>query len=60
MWIMIVMTTYFSAGGSSSAADARVAPSIIGVEFTSRDRCIKAAEFTKKQPKVYNAFCIQK
>lgn len=60
MWIMLVMTTYFNAGGSSSSAEVRVSPSITSVEFTSRDRCIKAAEFTKKQPKVYNAFCVQK
>lgn len=60
MWIMLVMTTYFNAGGSSSASEVRVSPSTTSVEFTSRDRCIKAAEFTKKQPKVYHAFCVQK
>lgn len=51
MWIMLVITTIYSGGSSYN---------ITSVEISSRERCIKAAEFTKKQPNIANAFCIQK
>lgn len=57
MWIMILMTTYFEVGNSSRAM---ATPAITSVEFSSRERCITAASFALKQPKVYNAFCVQK
>lgn len=56
---MIVLSSYFS-GGGSSGSDVRVAPQMVTIEFSSRERCITAAEFTKRQPKIYNAFCVQK
>lgn len=59
MWIMIVMSSYFSGDGTSDS-QVRVAPPLVAVEFSSRERCITAATFTKKQPKIYNAFCVQK
>lgn len=58
MWIMIVMSSWY--GQHEYRASSATPVEMISVEFTSRDRCIKAAEFTKKQPKVYNAFCVQK
>lgn len=54
---MIVMSSYFAVGGNGEAL---ASPSITSVEFSSRDRCITAAEFTKKQPKIYHAFCVKK
>lgn len=59
MWIMIVMSSYFSAKGYSGE-EIRVSPSMVTIEFSSRERCINAVKFTKQQPKVYNAFCVQK
>lgn len=58
MWIMIVLSSYFTAG--ISGTETRVAPEMIAVEFHTCERCMAAAEFTKKQPKVYHAFCVQK
>lgn len=57
MWIMVVMSSYFELGSSGRASSA---PSIAAIEFSTRERCIEAAKFTKKQPKIYNAFCVQK
>lgn len=59
MWIMIVMSSYFNASGTTGT-EVRVSPSMAAVEFSSRDRCINAVKFTKQQPKVYNAFFVQK
>jgi len=56
---MIVMSSLIDTGYSSSSR-AMGSPSITSIEFSSRERCITAAAFTKKQPKVYNAFCVQK
>lgn len=55
MWIMIVMSSYFynGTGGITSS-------SVTSIEFSSRERCVAAVEFTRKQPKIYNAFCVQK
>lgn len=50
----------FISGDGMSETQVRVAPPIIAVEFSSRERCITAAKFTKTQPKIYNAFCVQK
>ena len=50
MWIMIVMTSYITSGSLS----------ITSIEFSSRERCIAAANYTRKQDKIYNAFCVQK
>lgn len=59
MWIMIVIGGMFgqfqNTEGNSAAST-----SITAVEFSSRDRCVTAAAFTKQQPKIYNAFCVQK
>ena len=59
MWIMIVMSSYL---GNHISYDGTTATpiSITSVEFSSRERCITAATFTKQQPKIYNAFCVQK
>lgn len=59
MWILIIVSYYISSDGNSST-NVRVAPSIATTEISSRERCIKAAEFTKKQAYIYNAFCVQK
>lgn len=59
MWIMIVMSSFIS-GGEHGATQIRVSPSMVAIEFSSRDRCINAVKFTKQQPKIYNAFCVQK
>lgn len=58
MWILIILTNIYtdSAGVGRSATS----PNITTVEISSRERCIKAAEFTKKQPNISNAFCVQK
>lgn len=58
MWVLIILTSIYtdSAGSGRSATS----PNITTVEISSRDRCIKAAEFTKKQPNISNAFCVQK
>ena len=58
MWIMIVMTSYFHLGGVSGSS--MTAPSITSIEFSSRERCIAAAKYTRKQEKIHNAFCVQK
>jgi hypothetical protein len=58
MWIMIVMSSYF--GKFAYKATTATPIEMTYIEFTSRERCIAAATFTKKQPKVYNAFCVQK
>lgn len=57
MWVMIIMTSFFIHGESYRAM---ATPAITSVEFSSRERCITAANFTRKQPKIYNAFCVQK
>lgn len=57
MWIMIVMSSFFIEGSSGRSI---ASPSITAIEFSSRERCITAADFTKKQAKIYNAFCVQK
>lgn len=59
MWILIILTNIYGAGVDSSGR-AVASPNITTVELSSRDRCIKAAEFTKKQPNISNAFCVQK
>ena len=59
MWIMIVMSSWVDSGYSAQSR-AMASPSITSIEFSSRDRCITAADFTKKRPKIYNAFCVQK
>ena len=58
MWIMIVMSGLLA--DTSFTQGNVVSPAIASIEFSSRERCINAANFTKKQPKVYNAFCVQK
>lgn len=58
MWVMIVMGSYF--GGLYSQGTSAITPSMTTAEFSSRERCIEAAKFTKKQKYVYNAFCVQK
>ena len=58
MWIMIVMSSYFEIGANSTNAIA--SPATTAIEFSTRERCIAAAKFTKTQPKIYNAFCVQK
>ena len=59
MWIMIVMSSWVDSGWASKS-HAMASPSIASIEFSSRERCINAVKFTKQQPKIYNAFCIQK
>ncbi|QXM18531.1 hypothetical protein Phab24_id085 [Acinetobacter phage Phab24] len=56
MWILIILTNIYSQG----VTGAMTSPNITTVEISSRERCIKAAEFTKKQPNISNAFCVQK
>lgn len=51
------MSSFFIEGSSGRSI---TSPSITSIEFTSRQRCIDAAKFTKQQPKIYNAFCVQK
>lgn len=60
MWIMIVMSSFIFHDGVTSSPDVVSSPAITSIEFNTRDRCITAANFTKKQPKIYNAFCVQK
>lgn len=57
MWIMILMTSYFGTAGNSAGA---ASIGITSVEFSSRERCMTAVEFSKKQDKIYHAFCVQK
>ena len=57
MWVMIVLSSYFIEGSSGRSL---ATPAMISVEFSSRERCIEAVKFTKQQPKIYNAFCVQK
>lgn len=59
MWIMIVMGSWVDSGWASQSR-AMASPSITAIEFGSRERCISAVNFTRKQPKIYNAFCVQK
>lgn len=59
MWIMIVMSSMVGHLNNSSGTTATVLP-ITSIEFSSRERCITAASFTKKQPNIFNAFCVQK
>lgn len=58
MWILIILTNIYS--DSAGSGRAVTSPNITTVEISSRERCIKAAEFTKKQPNISNAFCVQK
>lgn len=58
MWIMIVMSDWF--GEIRQSTVSAVPVQMISVEFSSRERCIKAVQFVKQKPKVYDAFCIQK
>jgi len=59
MWIMIVMSSFiYQEGGSSRSTMTSLG--ITSIEFSSRERCVKAAEFTRKQPKIYHTFCVQK
>lgn len=60
MWIMIVITGFIFHNGHSSSPDVVSSPAITSVEFSSRERCLNAVKFTKQQPKIYNAFCVQK
>lgn len=57
MWIMIVLSSYFIEGSSGRSL---ASPAMTTVEFSTRQRCIDAVKFTKQQPKIYNAFCVQK
>lgn len=57
MWVMIVLSSYFIEG---SRGRSLTSPAMTTVEFTTRQRCIEAVKFTKQQPKIYNAFCVQK
>lgn len=59
MWIMIVMSNMMGQLNSTNGTTAITTP-MISVEFSSRERCITAAKFTKKQQNIYNAFCVQK
>lgn len=56
MWILIILTNIYDIGIGAKATS----PNITTTEISSRDRCIKAAEFIKKQPNISNAFCVQK
>ncbi|MEG2707447.1 MAG: hypothetical protein RR959_08905 [Erysipelotrichaceae bacterium] len=58
MWIMIVMSSFIVVGSSNSRAVTSLG--ITSIEFSSRERCVNAAEFTRKQPKIYHTFCVQK
>ncbi|AND75464.1 hypothetical protein FDH01_gp158 [Acinetobacter phage vB_AbaM_ME3] len=61
MWIMIVLSSYFPSGSNTNPNNSeRLAPQMLAVELSSRERCIQAAQFTKQQPKIYHAFCIKK
>lgn len=51
MWILIVIA---SAGFGDSGYG------ITSVEMTSREKCIKAVEFSKKRSRVYDAYCVEK
>lgn len=57
MWVLIILTNIYSVGMSGNAV---TSPNITTTEISSRERCIKAAEFAKKQPNIANAFCVQK
>jgi hypothetical protein len=56
---MIVISSFVYSHGSSSQ-DTMISSSMIAVEFSTRQRCLEAVKFTKQQPKIYNAFCVQK
>ena len=58
MWVMILMTSWF--GDHEYKATTATPVQVVSVEFSSRERCLAAASFSKKQPKVYNAYCVQK
>lgn len=60
MWIMIVMSSFIYQDGYSSGTSTMTSLGITSIEFSSRERCVKAAEFTRKQPKIYHTFCVQK
>lgn len=55
---MILMTSYFGNFGYNGTSAAPI--QVTSIEFSSRERCIAAADFSKKQPKIYNAYCVQK
>lgn len=56
MYILVILTNIYVLGTHSLATS----PNITSIELSSKERCIKAAEFTKKQANIANAFCIQK
>ena len=58
MWVMILMTSWF--GNHEYKATTATPVQVVSVEFSSRERCLAAASFSKKQSKVYNAYCVQK
>ena len=59
MWVMIVISSFVYSHGASSQ-DTMISSSMTTVEFSTRQRCVEAVKFTKQQPKIYNAFCVQK
>ena len=58
MWVMILMTSWF--GDIYVSSTSAIPVQVVAVEFSNRERCLNAANFSKKQPKVYNAYCVQK
>lgn len=59
MWIMIVLSS-FTGHLNNTNGTTSITPNMISIEFHNRERCITAAAFTKKQPNISNAFCVQK
>lgn len=62
MWIMLVvaMNLHCDEGNIACQARQNSSPSVTSVEFSSRDRCIRAVQFTLKRSKIQDAFCVQK
>lgn len=60
MWIMLVVAMNLYCTDGECAMRQGSSPSVTAVEFSSRERCIKAVEFTRKRQKIQDAFCVQK
>lgn len=56
MWILIIVTSIVSSGSGPKSTS----PNVTAVEFSSKARCLQAAEMTLRQRDISNAFCVQK
>lgn len=60
MWILIVVTlNYYSLAGDLLARKDS-SPSTVVTEISTRERCIKAANFAKTRKNTADAYCVQK